>query len=125
MNADHLLDIITTGWVPLFIFLVWYGLNMVQERFSETFEKPKMGWRLLPFIPLIVCVPCSFVPGPWIPPETTIIEKLILGCFMGIAAYNFGGIANRLGIDKLLNAIGLGPKLAAKKQDTDPPATVE
>lgn len=96
-----------TNWAWLLIFLVWLGLHTVQERFSEFFTKPRLGWRLLPFMPPLVCVCCCFVPGPWIPESSTWPMKVVFGALLGVIAYNFGGIANRIGLGKVFNSLGV------------------
>ncbi len=94
-------------WDWLLIFLVWMGLHTVEERFPEPFVKPRLGWRLMPFIPPVICVACCFVPGPWLTVEATWPMRVLFGCLLGVLAYNFGGIANRFGLGKLLNAMGI------------------
>lgn len=92
-------------WDLLLIFLVWLGLYTVEERFPEPFTKPRLGWRLMPFIPGFVCVPCMFVPGPWLPDTATWPMRVLFGLLLGVLAYNFGGIANRLGLGKIVNLV--------------------
>lgn len=110
MNVEtsaHEFMAMITSWGWLLIFLVWVGMHTVQERFSEFFTKPKLGWRMLPFMPSIVCCVCCFIPGPWIPPEATAPMRLLFGTLLGVIAYNFGGVANRLGLGKILDAMGV------------------
>ncbi len=108
-NAQGTIKLLCNQWNLFLIGLVWLSLHTMQERFSELFEKPKLGWRLLPFLPALITVPASFVPGPWFPPElqATVPMKLLLGCMLGFAAYNFGGIANRLGLTTVANKLGV------------------
>lgn len=112
-----------TPWAWLLIALVWVGLHTVQERFSEFFAKPKLGWRLLPFIPSCVCAACCFVPGPWIPESSTAAIRVLFGAMLGVIAYNFGGIANRLGLNKLLDAIGI--KMIVEKTKRKEPVAAD
>lgn len=113
MQEDQLTSVFETframisAWDLLLIFLVWIGLHTVQERFPEPFVRPKMGWRLLPFLPMLICVPAMFVPGPWMTVEAGWLEKVAFGCLLGVLAYNFGGIAIRLGLVKMVNAMGI------------------
>lgn len=99
------------GWDLVLMGLIWLGLHVVQERFDELFQKPKPLWRLLPFLPTFITVPCCFVPGPWMPPSIGVGERVIFGLLLGALSYNFGGIANRVGLPKMLGLVGLS-KLA-------------
>lgn len=94
-------------WDVLLMFLVWLGLHTFEERFPEPFVKPRVGWRLMPFAPVLICIPCMFVPGPWMPDTVTWPMRIMFGALLGVGAYNFGGIANRFGLGKLLNNMGI------------------
>jgi hypothetical protein len=112
---------------------VWLFLHFVQERFYEVFEKPKLGWRLIPFLPHLITLPAMFVPGPWKGGHdgASIGQLLLLGVVLGFMAYNFGGIANRFGLGKLLDLMGFGKliemterrPLEEAKQRIDPPTS--
>lgn len=96
-----------TAWDWLLIFLVWLGLHTAKQRFPEPFVKPRWGWRMLPFTPSGVCIVCCFVPGPWIPVDAVFGMRVLFGALLGVAAYNFGGIAKVAHLDSLLNAAGI------------------
>lgn len=127
------------GWDLVLMGLIWLGLHVAQERFDEWFAKPKPLWRLLPFLPTFITVPSCFVPGPWMPPGIGIGERILFGLLLGAISYNFGGIVNRVGVPKMLNAVGLGklaemvpgtigssdsaPSAAVSSTPSDPPKT--
>ena len=98
-----------TFWDALLIFLVWLGVHTARERFSEWFTEPRIGWRLMPFIPSLICVPCMFVPGPWLENAGSVTwpMRVLFGAMLCVVAYNFGGIAKRLGLADVVNAAGV------------------
>lgn len=91
--------LLLSEWNALLMAAVWIGMALAERAFPSAFEKGRWGNRLEPVFPVAACVVCAvLVPGPWMPPEASIAQKLILGTVMGAGAYNFAGFAKRLGL---------------------------
>ncbi len=120
-----------TWWDFLLIGLVWIMVHLIQERFPEPFQKPRLGWSLSPFIGIPICVPAMFVHGPWFPAglDPSVAERVMLGFVLGIGAHFFGAIAARTPLGKALNAVGVnwivektgGTKVGMKAVDIKAP----
>jgi hypothetical protein len=108
-NGQGLMKMIFSMWNLLLIVLVWSALHVTQERFSELFEKPKIGWRLLPYLPAIVTTVLCFLDGPWFPADVhpTTSMRVVFGLGLGFVSFNFGGMMNRAGAAGLLNKFGV------------------
>lgn len=91
-----------TPWTFLLVGLIWVCLQFLLERFGEWFEKPRLGWRMFPLIPLALSIVCCFVPGPWLSPDIGTGHKVMMGVVIGVMSYFFGGVAKRLGLTGLI-----------------------
>jgi hypothetical protein len=129
-NSQGLMKMIFSMWNLLLIVLVWSALHVTQERFSEFFEKPKVGWRLLPFMPSIVTTVLCFLDGPWFPSDVhpTTSMRIVFGLGLGFVSYNFGGMVNRAGAAGLLNKLGVDwivEKTTPTPKEVSPPPIPE
>lgn len=113
-------DLVTRGWNGLLIGAVACVLVAIEMAVPELFEKGKIGNRTEVFIPMGLCIVCSsFVPGPWMPENVLMSQKIVLGVIMGFAAYTTSGAVKRYGARFIAEKIRT--KLGAKKDDDSHP----
>lgn len=91
-------ELVMRDWNAYLVGAVAVLFVAIEAAVPELFEKGKIGNRLEVFLPIVLCVCAStFVPGPWMPPDVVVGQKVVLGVLMGFAAYSASGVVKRYG----------------------------
>ena len=99
--------LLLSEWNVLLMAAVWICMSIAEHAFPMHFEKGRLVNRMEPMFPVMVCVAFStLIPGPWIPPETTLGQKLILGVILGAGSYNFTAMAKRFNLTPFVAKLG-------------------
>ena len=119
-------ELVTRGWNGLFVGAVACLLVAAETMIPELFEKGKIGNRLEIPIPIALSViGATVVPGPWMPDNVLMSQKVVLGILMGFAAYTSTGFVKRYGGrfvgDKLVEKV----RSMGQKSDEKPDAPVD
>lgn len=100
MAMEDMTKLLLSEWNALLMAAVWIVMAIAERAFPDHFEKGRLVNRLEPFFPVAICVVmASLVPGPWMPPDALLSQKIVLGVILGAGAYNFAGIAKRVGLN--------------------------
>jgi hypothetical protein len=101
--TDPFFQLVWRPWNILLVFCVWGGMKVMIQMFPKWFAEKTVGHWLLPVLPIWICMFFSTtVPGPWMPEGVPLAQKAMLGFGLGLLAGNFKHVANRLGLDGLL-----------------------
>lgn len=111
------LDKLLTEWNAVLIVAVWVIIQSLRRALPAQLG-PKGRWaRLLPLMPIGMCVGACFVPGPWLAPDELIGQRIALGVVLGAIAANGHAIASKLGLQALLGLEVDETKARARKAD--------
>ena len=103
-------------WNALLMASVWVAMAVAERAFPEHFAPGRLVNRMEPVFPIVACTLCAvFVPGPWMPDDVVIGQKVVLGVVMGAGAYNFAGLAKRFGLTPFITKLA-PQKLASKRR---------
>lgn len=118
METD-ITKLLLSEWNAFLMAAVWIISALAERAFPHHFEKGKWGNRLEPVFPVLACTACAvFVPGPWIPAGLSVAQRLVLGVVLGAGAYNFAGLAKRVGLTPFIT--GLGSQRRRRSDEDDP-----
>lgn len=113
-------DLLLNQWNVLLMAATWSVMIFAERALPEAFAPGAWANRLEPMFPLAVCTAAAtFVPGPWMSANVTWAQRLVLGVILGTAAYNFGGIAKRLGLTKVLTGVSTSAAEQARQLEKD------
>lgn len=97
------LNALLTQWNALLIVSVWTVIQVVRRSLpAKYFAEGKLLARLMPLAALVGCNIAMWIPGPWLSPEETWGQRMVLGTFLGALTANFHSIASKLGLHQLL-----------------------
>jgi hypothetical protein len=120
METD-LTKLLLSEWSALLMAAVWIISALAERAFPHYFEKGRWGNRLEPVFPVVICTVCAvFVPGPWIPAEMLNAQKVVLGVILGAGAYNFAGLAKRVGLTPFLTGLTTKKSPEVVTQEAEP-----
>jgi len=121
VQAAAMFDVskLLTHWNALLIVAVWIAIQSTKRAMpDEWFDNGKPAARILPLLPLIFCNIAVWLPGPWLSPDETWGQRIILGTVLGALTANMHTIASRLGIHGLI-----GIESDTRKLKTSSPPT--
>jgi hypothetical protein len=84
--TDPFFQLVWRPWNILLVFCVWGGMKVMIQMFPKWFAEKTVGHWLLPVLPIWICM----------------FFSTMLGFGLGLLAGNFKHVANRLGLDGLL-----------------------
>lgn len=117
MEMD-LTKLLLSEWNAFLMAAVWIVSTLIERMFPQHFEKGGWGNRLEPVFPVVACTLCAvFVPGPWIPAGLSTAQRVVLGVVLGAGAYNFAGLAKRVGLTPFITNFAQKRKLPPPEED--------
>jgi hypothetical protein len=99
-------NLVLSGWNLPLVTAISVLLFAMEAVVPELFEKGRIGNRLeIPahLVPAVLCV--VFVPGPWMPPDVVVGQKVVLGIIIGALAYVVSGTLKRYGLRGLVDVL--------------------
>ena len=111
-----------THWNALLMVAVWSGIQTARRMLPKLLTGTAPLARLMPVAPMVLCCLAVWIPGPWLNPEETWGQRLILGVVLGALTSNLHNIASRLGLHGLLRLEPDPLKFSKKKESPPPPA---
>jgi hypothetical protein len=116
MDTD-ITKLLLSEWNAFLMAAVWIVSALAERAFPQHFKKGKWGNRLEPVFPVLACTACAvFVPGPWIPSGLSTAQRIVLGVVLGAGAYNFAGLAKRVGLTPFITGL-TNPKEALQEAE--------
>lgn len=93
---------IFTYWNLLLIVGVWTLVRTLTKAFPSLVDKQHLANKVIAFLPITLCSGAMWIPGPWLPAEASIGEKVVLGLALGALTLNGDVIAKKIGLQKFL-----------------------
>jgi hypothetical protein len=91
-----------THWNALLMVAVWTGIQTTRRVLPQFLTGTAPLARFMPLAPLVLCCIAVWIPGPWLNPDETWGQRLVLGVVLGALTSNLHNIASRLGLHGLL-----------------------
>lgn len=121
-SGTDFFELVTRGWNGLLVSAVAAVMVAVEMAVPEAFQRGRIGNRLEVFAPMGLAVLCATaVPGPWMPDDVVIGQKVVLGVLMGTAAYFTSGVLKRYGASYIADKMRVAAKKKPKKEESDAP----
>lgn len=106
-----------THWNALLMVAVWSAIQTARRVFAPYLTGAAPLARLMPLAPMTACCIAVWIPGPWLNPDETWGQRLVLGVVLGALTGNLHNIASRLGLHDLLR---IEPDPQKRKQPKEP-----
>lgn len=98
--------LLTSEWNVLLMAAVWIVTALLEAVFPEHFENGRLAHRLEPVFPIALCVFCAVaIPGPWMPPNALLGQRVVLGIVLGAGSHSFISVAKRFGLTPFLASL--------------------
>ncbi len=118
------LDKLLTEWNAVLIVAVWVLIQSLRKALPAQLGPKGAHARLLPLMPIAMCVAATFIPGPWLAPDELLGQRIALGVVLGAIAANGHTIASKLGLQAFLGLEVDETKARARKAARAEPAVV-
>lgn len=113
-------ELVTRGWNGLLVSAIAAVMVASEMAVPELFQRGRIGNRLEVFAPMSLAVVCAvYVPGPWMPEDVVVGQKVVLGVLMGTASYFTSGVLKRYGAAYLADKMRVAVKKRTGKGETD------
>ena len=118
--AASLFDLgkLVSHWNALLMVAVWTLIQLVRRLFPGALTGSGALARFMPLAPILLCCAAVWIPGPWLSPDETWGQRLVLGVVLGALTSNIHNLLSKLGLESLLN---LDPDPAKRKKPEPAP----